>query len=54
MTRSSSSTVTVQVYCLVEERQQLGAEQRRSQDLMFVASRGLFMSEANGDVRERR
>ena len=35
---------------LEEERQQLRAKKRRSQDLMFVANHGLVVSQANGHV----
>jgi hypothetical protein len=36
---------------LVEKRQQLRAQQRRSQDPMLVTDRGLVLSQVNGDVR---
>jgi len=36
---------------LVEKRQHLRAKQRRSQELMFAADRGLVVSQPNGDIR---
>jgi len=36
---------------LVEQRQQLRAKKRRSQDLVLVANYGLVVRQANGHVR---
>jgi hypothetical protein len=38
-------------YCLVEKRQHLGAQKRRSQELMVAADHSLFTSQADRDVR---
>ena len=38
-------------HCLVQKREHLGAQQRRSQDLMSAADHGLVLSQADGDVR---
>jgi hypothetical protein len=37
--------------CLVEQRQHLGAQQRRGQDLMAATDRGLVVSQADDDIR---
>lgn len=39
--------------CLVEQRQHLGAKERRSQDLVVAADYGLVVSQPNDDVRGR-